>query len=136
MVFSDLSIMMLPPPPPRSFQAKTSRLRTSGMKLLSQTGRFFAIHVLPLPEKLSASGVKRSLKGNGLLNMKSRLRKRFISGGAEVTPRKRAGLSPLPLKCCRQVLSGGENRLPGPHSKVTFLFSSFQTEVEPFPSTT
>src|SRR5688572_3708167 len=131
MQFSESSIMILPPPAPRSFQANTSSLRTSGMKLLSQTGRFFAIHCRPLPEKLSASASKRLLNENGLLKTKSRSRNVFMIGGAEVTPRNRAGLSPLPLKCCRQVFSGGENRLPGPHSKVTFLFSSFQTDVEP-----
>jgi hypothetical protein len=73
---------------------------------------------------------------NGLFRTKSRLRKKLIIGGADVTASRRAGRAPLPLKCWRQVLTGGENRLPSRHSKIILFFSSFQIEVEPLPSTT
>src|SRR5262249_40236177 len=87
-------------------------------------------------EKPSGSASNRSLNTKGLFKTKSRLRNRLMIGGAEVTTSRRAGLTPLTLKCCRHVLSGGENRLPSCHSKLIFLFSSFHTEVEPLPDTT
>src|SRR5207302_3611349 len=111
-------------------------VRTLSTKLVSHTRTDFTGYDSPLPEKLSGSPSNRSANENGLLMMKSRSRNRLMTGGAEVTTRSRAGSVPLPLKCCRQVFIGGENRLPSCHSKVIFLFSSFQTEVAPFPATT
>src|SRR5581483_9644217 len=99
MQLSDISILTLPAPSPRSGLGKRWSALTSGMKLLSHTGRFLVSHSWPLPEKLSVLASKRFVKENGQLYMKSASRKRFINGGAEVTANRRAGLSPDPLKC-------------------------------------
>src|SRR5205823_11471818 len=47
-----------------------------------------------------------------------------------------AGLSPRPLKWRCQALIGVANRLPGFHSNETLRASSYQTDVDPLPSST